>query len=218
MIILDTIALGFYCTTLAVDRSLGKLEYSCMNDQQLMEFLIAKANNKKIFCDSKGNFEDVCDWDDVECKDSSVIVIGWNREWEVVDLLEGTIELDWLPPELIKVNLSDQYMSGTLNTGLLPVNIEKVYLGCNRLHGTLDMTALPTSVTIFHVDCNKFEGPLNLLELPPKLKELELDENAIVVRILKIDLPSTIESYAFDGNQIDKLVDLHGKEIPIALL
>uniref|UniRef100_A0A7S4UQY5 Leucine-rich repeat-containing N-terminal plant-type domain-containing protein n=1 Tax=Paramoeba aestuarina TaxID=180227 RepID=A0A7S4UQY5_9EUKA len=189
-----------------------------MNDQQLMENFIAGAKNKRIFRDRKRNFYDVCDWKEVECEDSNVVMISWNREWGVVDLKQGTIGLDWLPPKLRKINISDQYMEGTFNTSYLPKEIKQVYLGCNFLHGTLNMTVLPESLLVLHLDCNRFEGPIDLMHLPPKLEELELDENRIEAEVLMVDLPRTITSYAFDGNKIGKIVDKNGKEIKEALI
>ena len=202
----------------ADEKHLGRLEYDYLNDQQRMEFLISKANNKKIFRDSHGNFLDTCEWDDITCVNDNVKVIAWNHDWGVVDLQKGTVELDWLPPLLTKVNMSDQYMEGTLETKLLPQGIEQIYLGCNYLSGTLDMLSLPSSLRILHLDCNCFTGDLVLTSLPPKLKELELDENKFCIEKLTVDFPKSITSYAFDGNDIKKIVDVHGKELPEALL
>ena len=200
------------------DAHLGRLEYELLNEQQLMEFLIAKVNNKDIFRDEHGNFLDACEWDDVECSRNDVETIAWNHDWGVVDLMKGTIELDWLPPKLKKVNMSDQSMEGTLSIKLLPQSIKQVYLGCNRLSGTLDMVYLPESILVLHLDCNRFEGELVLTSLPSNLQEIELDENLFRAKVLVVDFPETVTSYAFDGNEIEKIVDINGKELPESLI
>ena len=59
---------------LAVDPSLGRLDYESLSDQALMEMLIdaLPTEEKAMFKDANGNFQDVCEWTNMDCTDERV--------------------------------------------------------------------------------------------------------------------------------------------------
>ena len=61
---------------LSVDPSLGRLDYSLMSDQALMEMLIEGFDDetKQDYQDKHGMYKDVCDWFPITCDEDERVV------------------------------------------------------------------------------------------------------------------------------------------------
>ena len=107
---------------LCADPNLGRLDYSLLPDQALMEMLIEGFDDKakEEYQNGHGMYLDVCEWSGIEC----------DANGRVTDLrihdsdISGSIELCYLPP---KVNV---LMLTTSSDG--------------KLTGSVDLTRLPT--------------------------------------------------------------------------
>ena len=80
---------------LSVDPSLGRVDYSSMSDQTLVEMLIDGFDDetKKTFQDSEGAYLDVCKCSGVECNDYERVIEIYVNNANV----SGSVELCYIP-------------------------------------------------------------------------------------------------------------------------
>ena len=79
----------------ASDSALGRVDYSSLSDQTLMEMLVDGFldSAKKKYQDSEGMYLDVCDWPLVRCDDNRrVIMVKHIQE------TAGSLSLTFMPP------------------------------------------------------------------------------------------------------------------------
>ena len=64
----------------SVDPSLGRLDYSLLSDQTLMEMLIESFDDetKKKYQDGQGMYLDICEWPKIKCDKQSFS--NWGRD------------------------------------------------------------------------------------------------------------------------------------------
>ena len=89
---------------LSADPSLGRLDYSLLSDQTLMEMLIEKFDDetKKEYQGKHGMYKDVCEWECVECDDhEEVVEIDINSRY-----VSGSLDLCYVPPKVNLINIS----------------------------------------------------------------------------------------------------------------
>ena len=221
-----------YCMDPVQDVKLWKLDYGNMNDQQRMEVMIRDVNNKNDFLDEDGEYKDVCKWKGVECdSNSNVVKIYWYNDLNVkggsIDLeyippnvtefivmsqsLNGTINVSFLPHRLLLFDMFENKLSGQLHLHNLPNHINEFFVGYNNLEGTIDLTMLPSSLEILGLNKNNFTDPINLIHLPMNLKSLWIYDNKIKQVVVVIGVISnTLEEIYLYGNSIDRLLDIEG--------
>ena len=83
---------------LSVDPSLGRVDYSLLSDQVLMEMLFEGFDDetKKQYKDSVGIYLDVCEWSCVTCDDDDRVIevrIGFRH-------VSGSPALCYIPPKV----------------------------------------------------------------------------------------------------------------------
>ena len=106
---------------LSVDPSLGRVGYSLLSDQTLMEMLIEgfDEETKQEYQDDNGMYLDVCEWSCIECDDAQRVI---RIEIDSEDL-SGSIEICYLPPNVKYIIISS--------------------LCKTQLRGSADLTHLP---------------------------------------------------------------------------
>ena len=88
---------------ITVDSSLGRVDYSSMSDQTLMEMLIDgfDAKTRRRYKDSDGMYLDVCEWSNIKCDDDQrVIEIDIENKNS-----SGSVEFFYVPPKVNAVNI-----------------------------------------------------------------------------------------------------------------
>ena len=222
--------------TVCVDPALGRLNYSSMSTQALVEMFIEglTAESKKNFQDDQGNYLDIEDWPGFTCE-SDDIEIGW-----ISMHLEGSLAYQFMPPRTIifLVQIGQRAIRSSLETADLPRGLQHFIAQRQAHFGTLDMTSLPPALISFDVWVNIFEGTINLTALPSNiknisisynklsgsidisalpesLKRLSLDHNNLSGTILLESLPETLEELHIEGNAFAGSVDLSKRSAPI---
>ena len=66
----------FFALLLTVDPSVGRLDYSLMSDQSLMEMRIEILDDisKKKYKDNDGMYLDACDWSVIKCNGDERVI------------------------------------------------------------------------------------------------------------------------------------------------
>ena len=191
---------------LAIDPSLGRLDFDSLDDQARMEILVEGLDDssKSTFQDDDEGFYDVCEWIAISCDEVGNVN---DLTFENEEPLSGTLNLDFLPPKLISVAICHhEGITGTIDmtslphflkncrfyccsyTGScvltdLPSSLSEVDVGYNLMSGTLDLTKLPESLTDIDVSYNRFTGTLNLLHLPSGIHRVDFSNNILSGRL-----------------------------------
>ena len=114
---------------LSVDPSIGRLVYSLLSDQALMEMLIDGFDDKtkEDYQDKHGMYFDVCEWSCVKCDDNQ-------RDIEIdteSNHVRGSLELRYVPPKVRLLRVS-------------------TWSSTSKLTGSVDLTQLPEALE--HID------------------------------------------------------------------
>ena len=217
---------------LSVDTSLGRVDYSLLSDQTLMEILMDGLDGrlKRIYQDNDEMYPDVCEWSCIECdEDARVIKIN-------IDLhgIRAPLELCYVPPKVKHIRITSKYkssMSGLVDFAQLPKGMQNIYLqnnmltgeidltqmpdgmetlnlGMNILTGEIDLTQMPDGMKDIHLELNRLSGEIDLTQLPDGLKYLYLNNNRFSGEIDLTQLPNTMGWLYLSGNQLTGGVDL----------
>ena len=176
----------------AIDPSAGRVDYQSLPDQALMELLVQDLKHlKNPFIAESGDFKDIKDWMGVTCDaDGHVIRLYFFYR---TTFKHATINLDFLPPRLVRVSFSSCWFHGTLDTRKLPAHLEDFCAPRNQLKGTVDFTTLPSTLTHLNIGENRFVGDISLEALPPALYELSIGTNRFTGKVKVDDLPASLE-------------------------
>ena len=202
---------------LAVDPSLGRLDYDSLSDQALMEMLVNGLNTscKNVFQDTKGNFIDVCDWPSIICDADERVTEIRKFSW----LCSGTIDFDFIPPNVTKIKLNyffeTAYIHGTLSTALLPRQIKAIEIVHMGIRGSFDLRSLPEHLTRIDISMNAFSGSCNLTALPAGLQKLNLCHNSFSGSVSLENLPASLEMLSIACNKLSGV--LRFDSLPLAL-
>ena len=185
---------------LAVDPSLGRLDYDSLSDQALMEMLIEGLDDevKENYQDANGGYLDVCEWTAVECTDDRVtsIDISWGR------MNEKQFPFEFIPALTQDFEIFSSNMHGTLDTGVLPSGLVRIQVSINNLHGELNFGAFPRKLERIHIDRNSFGGSCMLSDLPDALTIFSARENKLSGGVLLSDLPAAMEVLILSQNAL----------------
>ena len=211
----------------SVDPSLGRVNYSLLSDQTLMEMLIEDLDDeaKKRYQDNEGMYLDVCKWSFVTCDDderviemgadSSVIsgsihlsfvppkvkVLKIKPPW-TGGKLTGSVDLAHLPRGVRAIDLRNNELTGEVDLTHLPESIEKLYLGRNQLTGGIDLTQLPGRMDYLSLNNNQLTGGVDLTQLPDEMEELYLNNNRFTGEIDLAHLPVGMQFLFLENNQL----------------
>ena len=96
------------------------------------------------------------------------------------NLLEGSMDLQNLPNNLVLLNFSANQLTGTVNFGSLPPQLYTLHLQNNNLTGSFVVDSLPQGLRTVNLASNQFE--MEALVVPvgaKKLPEIDLRGNGI---------------------------------------
>ena len=142
---------------IAVDSTLGRLEYNSLSQQALMEMVVSQLSeaDQNRFKDDAGNFLDIEHWDGVVMKSDNAHVheIIWNLLFEEDENKEnyGSICVEWLPDTVEVVRIDNHGIGGVLMCFKLPINLRTLDAQNNRLTGELNLPGLPGGMEYFCV-------------------------------------------------------------------
>ena len=194
---------------LSVDPFLGRLDYSLLSDQALMEMLIEGFDDetKKKYQDDHGMYLDVCEWPKIKCdEDESVIDIDINSI-----NMSGTIGLCYVPPKvkLLEINWgSGSKLTGSVDLACLPDGMEALFLNCHQLTGEIDLTHLPDKMRFLFLRNNQFTGEIDLTKLPDGLRYLYIENNQLTGEIDLTQLPEGMHELSLFNNSFTGQINL----------
>ena len=185
--------------SIAVDPSLGRLDYNLLPDQALMEMLIDgfDEESKEDYQDDHCMYIDVCEWPCVECDENQRVV-----EIGATDDLNGSLQLSFIPATVKKFEMPWNQLTGSADIAQLPEGMEMLSLNNNGLRGTLDFAHLPGSMRRIALHCNDFTGSLVLTQLPGNMKFLYLDSNHFTGSVDLSQLPESMKLLYISNNQL----------------
>ena len=198
---------------LGVDASLGRLDYSLMPDQALMEMLVEGLNDKtkEKYQDKHGMYLDVCEWSGINCDAHQRVIrisIGIDVSSENVRSL---LQLCHVPPKVKVLRIISKLRGKqTVSVDLtqLPCGMEQLYLRNNQLTGAADLTQLPGAMTMLWLVNNQLTGAVDLTQLPDGMKELYLHNNQLTGAVDLTQLPDGMETLQLNNNQLSGAIDL----------
>ena len=217
---------------LSVDPSLGRLDYSLLSDQALMEMLIKGFGDdiKEKYQDDHGMYLDVCRWSGIECDEDgrvAKILIDTCRtngfieicyvppkvEFFLVDSwfgskLTGSVDLTQLPDGMKFFLLNNHNMTGEIDLTQHPDGMKELHLSENQLTGEIDLTRLPGGMEILALDKNKLTGGIDLTKLPDEMQRLLLYNNELTGEVDVTQLPHTMEWLFLEHNRLTGEIDL----------
>ena len=194
---------------LTVDPSLGRLDYSLLSDQALMEMLIEgfADDNKRTYQDDHGMYLDVCEWVCVTCDtDERVIEIDIDNS-----IVSGTIELCYVPPKVKILHISSwgkSQLTGSVDLACLPDGMKVLCLKNNQLTGEIDLTHLSDGIEILSLLNNQLTGEVDLTQLPDGMKNLCLTKNQFCGEVDLTHLPDGMECLYLNNNQFKGEINL----------
>ena len=196
----------------SVDPSLGRVDYSSMSDQALMEMLIEGFDDetKKEYQDTDGMYRDVCEWQSFQCdEDHRVIEVSIASCYVI-----GSLELCYVPPKMKLLNISPWNgkgeLTGSADLTHLPEGMESLSLNNNTLTGEIDLTSLPDGMIHLYLCNNYFTGEIDLTQLPHRMTTLFLNNNQLSGSLVIKNLPPKMGLIDLQVNQFNAMamVDL----------
>mmetsp|Transcript_4363 Transcript_4363/g.6514 ORF Transcript_4363/g.6514 Transcript_4363/m.6514 type:complete len:227 (-) Transcript_4363:79-759(-) len=191
--------------TADVSSALGRLDYTTMSQQSLMELAGEKITNFQWICGDRRTPSDISEWKGVTLNDNEEVT---RIQWPSADLsykhglkMRGSVALEWFPATVETILLGNNKLKGTINLHELPVSLNwlelwmnnfsgevdltnlppqlvSLLLSMNKLSGTPDFTCLPETIQTMRLTNNKFSGVADFSKLPDSLEELDLRNNA----------------------------------------
>ena len=197
---------------LSADPSLGRVDYSLLSDQVLMELLIDGFDDetKKMYQDDHGMYLVVCEWRGIRCDQDERVVEVWIDSTNVV----GSLELCYAPPKMQEVYIRSGYKSkltGSVDFTCLPEGMKELYLHNNQLTGEVNLTQLPDGMKVLNLQNNQLSGSLVLKRLPPSLRLINVRGNSFNAAAV-IDSEARTDVY-LQGSGVTSVVDENGKEV-----
>ena len=167
---------------LSVDPSIGRLDYSLLSDQALMEMLIDGFDDKtkEDYQDKHGMYFDVCEWSCVKCDDDQ-------RDIEIdieSNHVRGSLELRYVPPKVkvLKKTLLLSKLTGSVDLTHLPEGFQVIDLQNNGLTGEIDLAYLPKGMKKQHLSDNQLTGVIDFTQLPDEIYYLDIENNELTGR------------------------------------
>ena len=201
--------------------NLGRINYDCMTQQTLMELLVQGIYDKDRFLSADGTFLDLKYWEGIECTPDGGNVK--RIEWSLYFHKAGTIDLQWVPPtveridlfgsllhitnfdkltpSLEKFNYGNNEVRDKMQNFQLPENLRSIRLQDNFISGTVDLGDFPFNLRVFDADGNDLHGTLDLDKLRSPIKEVGLANNNFEGMIFFDSLPATLKELRLGENR-----------------
>ena len=192
------------------DPNLGRVDYSSLTDQSLMEMLVDgfDGETKKKYQDSEGTYLDVCAWPCIRCDDEErVIEIDINSE-----NVSGSLELCYVPPKVEDLKVSplsgESRMTGSVDFARLPDGMKYLHLSNNQLTGEIDLTQPPKGLERVSLEDNQLTGEIDLTQLPDGMVYLSLKNNQLTGEVNLTQLPDGMVFLDLRNNRLTGEIDL----------
>ena len=195
--------------------ALGKIDITSLTEQTKMELLIEDFGCQEPFKSADGDYLDISEWPGVATDtDGTVTNIEWAFDQNTADFQtnDRTIQLQYIPENVIDFNISGRGMLGTVRTHDLPRRLKWFSLSSNGFSGEFDIAGLPPCIVAVCIQRNKFCGSLSIPDLPPKIEILFASDNKFSGTIDLSKLPDTMYELMLGGNAF--VQELHIGMIP----
>uniref|UniRef100_A0A7S4NQH1 Leucine-rich repeat protein n=1 Tax=Paramoeba aestuarina TaxID=180227 RepID=A0A7S4NQH1_9EUKA len=181
-----------------VDPFLGKVDKSCLSQLTLMELFVEGITNTE--CIWGGEYSmGLSEWFDIDLNASGEVI---EINWDSYDI-DGTINLQWLPPSVVRVHLDDNNLTGSIDLTDLPQLLKAIFICQNTLSGTISLESLPPLLVSLGVSENQLTGTVNLTLLPTRLQYLFLYGNMFFGPIDITKLPEKMLAIHLNENQFE---------------
>ena len=190
---------------LSVDPSLGRLDYTLLSDQALMEMLIEGFDDetKRKYQDKNGMYLDVCKWSHVECDDDERVV---EIHIEGRDII-GSADLFYIPPKVKSLDIIPGFdrteLKGSADLTHLPDGMESLSITGSRITGEVDLTQLPVEMKSLILTDNQLEGQIDLTKLPRKMQLLLLNFNHLSGSLVIKNMSEGMYFISLEGNHFN---------------
>ena len=190
--------------TLVASSDLGRLDYLTMNQQALMECVVAGLNEKpcKSFCDRKGNFKDIKKWKGVKCdSEENVIEIFFSFYTTGCE----TLSLRWLPPTVRELDIRAPLR---LTEFTLPQSVQRVCLQQVNLQEDLCFDALPPQIKEIKILNSFLQGRIALAAIPESLHRIHIVSHQLQEVDMKCSAKG-LADLAVTNGQLEGTLDFH---------
>ena len=169
------------------------------------------AEEKQYVQDANGNYADVCQWEEVECKDD----FAFNINLSDTQFTQKRFPFEYIPPLVVFFSACRANLHGTLDTAVLPKLLHVLYISENTLDGILKWKSLPQKLRQMSIHNNHFEGSLQLSDLPATLKGLMASMNYFVGKVCLNDLPPVMDLLDISSNSLSG--PIHIERLPYSM-
>ena len=187
----------------SIDPSLGRVDYSLMSDQTLMEMLIEGFDDesKQRYKDKDGMYLDVCKWKFTNCDDHQRVIDMFINNENVT----GSLDLCYVPPRMKRLRISNMCgsskLTGSVDLKQLPDGMKYLALENSQLTSEIDLAHLPDGMTYLSLSNNQITGEIDLSHLPHKMGCIYLDSNQLTGEIDLAHLPDGMKELSLENNQ-----------------
>ena len=204
---------------LGVDASLGRLDYSLMPDQALMEMLVEGLNDKtkEKYQDKHGMYLDVCEWSGINCDAHQRVIRIYMEYTESIYMdvssenARSSLELCHVPPKVKVLKIISKprgKLTGSADLTQLPSGMKALCLTFNQLTGQIDLTQLPCGMETLGLDNNQLTGVVDLTQLPCGMETLGLNNNQLTGVVDLTQLPGAMKTLWLSFNELAGAIDL----------
>ena len=196
----------FMSLILTADPSLGRIDYSLLSDQALMEILFdgIRMYDGLSVRDENGNFKEITEWPRIRCIGDSVAKLRICG----TQLSDKQFPFDFIPPRVTVFKGFSSNLHGTLDPSVLPHSLIFFDFSDNKLHGSVDLRSFPEKLQEIDIHVNSFSGSLDLTSLPASIMKLDAGENAFSGEVSLNHLPSRIEELYFNQNSLSGSISI----------
>ena len=205
----------------ACDPSIGRFTVESLDDQTLMEMLIANASQEYLK-DTKyaGEYIDKCDWKCCVCDDDHNVrelyfhTNHYRTQYQRPSEF-GTLDMQFLPLKTEIFEALHTVFSGEIETSKLPGGLRVFHAANNLFHGAIDAESLPPALIHFDIDKNQCGGSLDLKALPEPLEVLNVARNSFLGTISLDALPKGLRILDLSENELYGTVQM--RKLPESL-
>ena len=175
------------------DYALGRVGYTEIPDQALLEMLIEGADERyKARFMVQGAYRDISEWDGVVCgPDGTVLHLTMaNEPMGALYAYGGTLALQFLPPNLTEFTCRTKLFTGTIDMAELPASLRHFTLTTSNFEGPLGLSTMPSALKHLNLSGNFFSGSCDLTALPSGMQYVDLSNNHLTGSVSLDALPA----------------------------
>uniref|UniRef100_A0A7S4L0J4 Uncharacterized protein n=1 Tax=Paramoeba aestuarina TaxID=180227 RepID=A0A7S4L0J4_9EUKA len=155
---------------------LGRVDFSSLSQQALMEIFIQNVKYTATFKDSSESFLDIEKWPGLKLNEDGQVVEIY---FAFAIALGGSVDFEAIPSTATRIGVAHANCSGEIPWGKLFNDVRYFAVDSNAFYGTIDLTIMPRNLIGLFCSINKFSGTLNFAKLPEKLAMLDVSTNEL---------------------------------------